>query len=172
MSTNRLSVGLQFTPTEVLDESDYPAGAAAGSRTLRGDGFNTQQDLDSTTTPALEAATATMEITLGASAEIIDLTAVEIGIGRDSDMTGKRLLSYVFNAATANTGAITVDAHTTDGYNIFGASGLQVLAPGRRVVSTLYGVASAEVVVASGAKNVRVDGTLGDIIQIGLAFGT
>jgi hypothetical protein len=172
MSTNTLNVSLLVTSSEVLDAADFPGAGTAGERTLGASGYTTQDTLTATSTPALEKAGVIQEVAIGGSPTVIDLTAVDIGVGRTEDMTGKKLIAYVFNAAAANAGSVTVDAHSSNGYNLFGTSGLLVLVPGRRVASTIEGVVSGEATVSASLANIRIAGTAADVVQVGLWFGT
>lgn len=171
-STNTLIVSLSMNSQEVLDAADFPGASASGDRTLRSSGFNTTDTLNSTSTPALEKTPAIQEVTIGASPTVIDLSAVDVGIGRTLDMTGKKLVAYQFKADATNTGNVTVTADPTNGYDLFGASGLHVFVPGETIGGTIYGAASAKSAVAAADIRINIAGTSGDVIQVGLWFGT
>jgi len=172
MSTTNLSITLNVTGQETLAEADAPGAAADSDRTIRTGNFNLSASLDSTTTPAVEKAPVQIELTIGASAEVYDLTTIDVAIGRTEDMTGKRLVAYLFAASSSNTGAVTIQSDGTNGYDLFGPSGLIVLRPGQTLASGISGVASGIEAVAAADKRINISGTQNDVIQIAMYFGT
>jgi len=172
MSTNTLVVSLAMNSQEVLDAADFPGASGSGDRTLRSSGFNTTDTLNSTSTPALEKTPAIIEVTIGGSPTVIDLSAVDIGVGRTADMTGKKLVAYQFKAAIGNAGNVTVGPDGTNGYDLFGASGLHVFVPGETLGAIITGVATAKSAVAAADLRINIAGTSGDVIDVALWFGT
>ncbi len=171
MSTS-ITTRLAITSQEVLDSSEFPGASQSSDRTLRSSGFNVSATLDSTTTPAIEKPGAISEETIGASATTLDLTAIDVGIGRTEDMTGKKLIGYQFNASSSNSGDVTIAAGASNGYNLFGASGLLVLEPGESIAGVISGVASGKPAVSATVKNISISGTQNDVVEVGLWFGT
>jgi len=171
-STNLVTVGLSMTGQETLDPTDVPAAAASSDRTIRTGNFNLSATLDSTTLPALEKSPVQQALTIGASPTVLDLTAVTIAIGRTEDMTGKKLIAYLFSASSSNAGKVTIEADAANGYDLFGASGIVRLQPGETLAGAISGVGSGKDAVAAADLGVKISGMLNDVIDYVMYFGT
>lgn len=172
MSSTTVRVNLDITSTEVLALSDFPGSSNQSDRTLRKSDFNLSTTHSVSTTPAIEKSPVVQQVTIGASATVIDLTAVDVGVGRTEDMTGKKLVDWQFEASSSNSGNVTVEPDATDGYDLFGASGKLVLVPGRNVSSGITGVSSGEAAVSATEKEIKISGTENDVVNLALYFGT
>jgi len=172
VSTNTLSAVLNLTGLETLDEADFPAGASAVDRTLRLGGLSFAGELSATTEPALEATAVQINLTIGASPTTIDLTVIDIGIGRTADMTGKRLIAWGALASASNAGKITIKPAAAAGYEIFGTStGEYNVQVGEIITSMVSGAPGQRDQVGASNNYVTISGTEADTMLLGLWFG-
>ncbi len=172
MSTNTLSATIDLTGTETLDTADFPAAGQTSDRTLRTGGLAVSCELSATTTPALQIQPVQISLTIGAAPTDIDLTVVDIGIGRDVSMSGKRLIAWMVSTSASNTGAISIAPKGTNGYNIWGAAdGKYYFQPGETIGSVISGAAGARAQVGASTNYITVTGTQDDTCELLLWFG-
>lgn len=161
--------------TETLETSASPA-SESGSSVVRGSAYSvSNQSLTASTTPKVDAAV-DLSVTLSGSTEVVDLTAApELKDINDSvDLTGKELVGIIFEAnASNNASGCTVEADSTNGYNVLGASGKITLFPGM-TMSFFIRPGSAAPFDAVGASDKRIlfTGTSGDNVNVLAVFGT
>ena len=171
--TATLTYNATFTVQEAADTTTSPNSPTGGNFRVF-DQAKLQTSLSSSGTPALSGDTIDLSFTLAAADTDFDLTAAPPArdVAETVDMTGKKLVAWSILADSGNAGNITIKPHpTTNPYNLFGASGLLVLGPGRHAMSALTSGEAAETDAVSGtAKSVRVSGTSGDSVKIILVF--
>lgn len=129
------------------------------------DGGNTERAINaSTTIPATKFSMFTKSMVTGAAT--IDLTSLVGTNGAAVNATGLKLQVAKFINSSAN--AIQIEPGASNGYNIFGASSLFVLAPGQEV---LFFGNEATPDVGSGAKTIDISGTGTQSLKCFLVFG-
>jgi hypothetical protein len=174
-----LKTVISVTAKVVLPSSYNPGSADSQRFVTVGEEWKFSETLraDNSPSPAPVAILA-KELTLASSEATIDLTAAAIQ-GAESggapaaseDLTGKNLIAVFLSterASGTNAGAITAKAHTTNGYDLFGASGLVVMPPGA-VLGFRCETAGRDPVGATD-KIIHFTGTTGDTIRVILVF--
>lgn len=165
---------------KVVLPASYAGGAAEDADrvvNIKGWGVNTVLRSTASPSPAPVAILA-KEYTIASSEATIDLTAAPI-TGAESggapaateDLTGKNLIACLFSTVRSsgtNAATITVKAHATNGYDLFGASGLVIL-PADSVVLLSVKTGGRDAVGASD-KIIHLTGTDGDKIRVILVF--
>jgi len=170
-STNKLDFTLSFVGVETLDADDAPFSLVANNRDITVNSLKTNGSLNATSTPKVEKAPAVKLVTLAGSIVTIDLTAAEISGGRTEDMSAKKLVAFEISAPSTNTGDVTIEPGATNGYDLFGASGLLVFSPGQVLKSIISGAASSRDAVGASDKTIDISGTSGDLLYVVLYFG-
>ena len=92
-------------------------------------------------------------VQLSGGVATIDLTNLDNGDLPNKDWTGLKVQGYKIVAASSNGDDVTVKAGSTDGYDLFGAGGLNILGPGA-IVMGLFNEQLPD--VASGAKIIAI----------------
>lgn len=158
--------------TETIDATDSPASGQGGNRRNFNEYNKTNLQYGAATTPPIDNGV-DLSFTLVAADKDWDLTAVPTlrDINVNADLTGKKLVAFVFsNPSTLNN--VTIAPHpTTNGYHLFGdANGQITLLPGWYGVLGLEAIAANLPAVSGTAKVIRISGTIGQAIQLAAYF--
>lgn len=139
---------------------------AASNPLITLDNVNTQQTLGpSTTPPAAEISAGKLALVAGALT--IDLTALA-GSQGNIDGTGKRVqILKVVNPAGNN--PITLKAGAANGYNLGNDANWRITLPGGDEVTLKFN--GTNPVIAAGAKDIDVTGTLTESFDITIILG-
>ncbi len=179
MSAHKLGVIAGLSPTEIFTAVEMPQASTESERTIKTTGTKLQADLDDTSSnPKIEKPVYNQQITLAGASQTLDLTALPVAAmppaaTRTVDMTGKRLIACFFHAAAANdSGGMTLKAAAANGYDLFGNGKEYLILPGEVVCAFFYQQPSARDPVAGADKDIDIAGTIGDVIDVVLAFGT
>lgn len=171
------TTNFNFSATETADSSTSP-GSSSGGAARTFDAYKKTQTLRSAT-PTVPAPFRIVDLskTTAAADTDIDLTAAPSAadLAVSIDLTGKKLIGYVFAARSSNVGTVTIKPHpTTNPYPLFGASGLVVLGPGERIYKNVdSGSPTSAPAVAGAVKVIRYTvGTVGDKVDCHAVFGT
>lgn len=140
---------------------------ATRDNTVTFDGASSERTIHATSTPAAtKVAAFTKALTAGAAT--IDLTTLVGTNGAAVNATGLKLQAAKFINPSTNANAITIEAGASTGYDIFGASGLVVLAPGQEI---LFFGNEATVEVSASLKDIDISGTGTQALTCVLVFG-
>ncbi len=153
----------------IADAADSPAGEAVQNRS---NAYSKSVTLDSASTPAADTHPVDLSDTLTGTTKDFDLTAAPkaTDITSTVDLTGKKLIAYVLTAASANNVAGVTFAG--NGGNAYDGFGTIVIKPGETYVwAATEGFAAQRDAVAAGDKDVRITGTIGDVVNILAQFG-
>jgi hypothetical protein len=150
--------------SEVADAADFPGAEDTSDRTVTHNSYDYSGTLKTGTAPDPEAVFSKAYT----GTTTIDLQAAPKTGGSTQDLTGKKLVAYIFEALAANTGNVTISAGATNGYDI---KGDLTLTPGeRRVMLIESGKASTYDAVA--AADSEIDIVAGsDTINVTMVFG-
>jgi hypothetical protein len=126
-------------------------------------------------TPALFGRVIDLSLTLAAADTDIDLTAATLAadIAKTVDLTGKKLVGYALLAAAANVGNVTIKPHpSSNPYHLFITTDQgRTLEPGRHLQSMVTeGEAAGAAAIDATHKNIRISGTVNDVVKILLLF--
>lgn len=125
-------------------------------------------EFTSATTPAVTEQYSD-NLDLVAGTVTIDLTALDKGTLPDLDATGLKVQFIKIKADPTNTGTITAKPAAVNGYDLFGATGEQVLAAGAEI---LINANSALDAVGAADKDIDVTSSDADAkLKIQLVFG-
>lgn len=173
MADEQVTTIVQMTGQETVEETFHPAGDA-NARTLIHDGFNIgPKTFNDGSLVIKPTAIIPMKITIGASAEIIDLTAAEQAFSRTIDLTDAKLFSLLLVADAANEGDITItggDAGDANPYLLFGTSGSIVLGPGEYLAKGSTSQFNLPA-VAAASRYIKIAGTEDDVLELLAYFG-
>lgn len=168
--TVTLNYALQITAIEQLDTTDVPSCASAADRQFIHAEFNVTGKLTGSTTPKTEFVII-KAVTLTAGTVTIDLTAAPKSANRTQDLTGKKLVAYMLECPSANTGTSTVKPGSANPYNINGASNEIDILSGEAVSKTVVkDKATGHAAVSATVKNIDFTGTSGDIVNVLMVF--
>lgn len=174
--TVKATLSCSMDVTETIAAASSPASPSDGSgNTRRFTEYNeVNKILDGSTTPAADTVV-DLSRTLAAASETQDLTAAAKAsdIASTVDLTGKKLVGILINAAsTNNASGLTISPAASNGYNLFGsASGQVTLFPGMTLELFQNGIAASLQAVAAGAKDITFAGTVADKVEILAIFG-
>lgn len=147
---------------EALAAADLPTANSAGSRTVTHDLWNYSLPADT----VIDYIVA-YQVALAGASETIDLTAAPQAAGQSAvDLTGKKVIAVLLYADSANAADITIGPGAADPYNLFGASNELDLHKGDYLALVAPGLGNAA--VAAAVKDIKVAGTVGDKLAIGL----
>lgn len=152
----------QLTVTEQLSRQE----ANANSKIVY-DALNTSVTLNGTSSPAATKQ-ASFRTTLSAGAATVDLTAIAPQNEAAVSASGKKPQAYKFKAPASNSGAITLTAGGSNGYDLLGASWSVIVSPGQEVQGYLAGAA---ITVDSTHKTIGLAGTGTDVLDMQFVFG-
>lgn len=177
MSETTAFVKMSIGSKEVFTAVEAPTANGENERTIQQSNSGVNVTLNSTTTPKVEKPGYITTITIGGSPTTIDLTALAVpvllsSVTRTVDMTGKNLVAFELSTPITNAAAVNVAPAGSNPYPIFGTGNDIDLKKGMFLCGAISGVASTMPDVASDAKGVTFDGTLGDKINVRLYFGT
>lgn len=174
MSDTALTYAQNITPVETLTAAEMPSAANESARQFTYAGLNRTGRLSSTTTPAVEVPPGYQKITIGAGTTTIDLTAMPSARDPDvaEDYTAKKLIGVRIRAASGNSGNVTVAPGSSNPYPLFGATNEVDVVPGEQIDKLIASVASSHPAVSGTVKTIDVTGTLNDVVDIMLLFGT
>ena len=144
------------TTTEVIGDDSLSASAKSVN--------HTQFDESVTPSPATLFSGAVYALEDGA--KTIDLRALRTVAGGTGDGNGLKVQGLFFKNLGAN--VMTIEEGASNGYAIFGASGLVVVPPGGWIAAS-FNDASAD--VASGDKEIDVSGTGVQTFEFALILG-
>lgn len=180
MITGRLLFQALFNFYETADSTSSPL-VNANSRTVLFDGIDLSSVLSTGGDIDLVGDLAIVDYSAGlpGADNDIDLTAVPLArnTATTKDMTGKKLVAWGFKCPIGNAAGVVVKVGATNAYNLFGsASDRLTLGPGRGAFSALDAATDPADIdtpaVAGGAKNIRISGTVADIVTGFLVFAT
>jgi hypothetical protein len=147
--------------------------------------FNFYETADSTSSPLVNANSRTVLFDGIDLSSVLstggDIDLVGVPLARNTattkDMTGKKLVAWGFKCPIGNAAGVVVKVGATNAYNLFGsASDRLTLGPGRGAFSALDAATDPADIdtpaVAGGAKNIRISGTVADIVTGFLVFAT
>lgn len=161
------TITLKISTVETL-ETNVVATAAA-YRKVTHDQYLVSQAFPSTSAPVLPATKcAYFSKAMSAGAGTIDLAALTGTNGATVVGTGLKVQAFSFKNPTTNTGAITIEAGASNGYDIFGASGLVVLPVGAMVA--MY-VPEGTADIAGGDKDIDISGTTTETLECAFILG-
>lgn len=170
MTTN-VKVTMNLSGEETLSEATAPGASNAAGRKLKSDGLGVSKLLNATSTPAITAGPVIWDVTMAGTTQSLDLTAAPLQGGRTLDATGKKVVLAKILADKGNSGNVTVAAHDTNGYDLFGNTTTGVVfAPGRHEMFAFTDIASPLDAVASGKKIIELTGAATRKIRIELYF--
>ena len=172
MSKEELQAVIQMSGYEAAPVEYHPAGGT-NVTSLTHDGFNLKFTINQDHATIKPTAIIPYSITLGASADVIDLTAAEQALGRVVDLTDAKMFGLLFVAAEGNAGDITIkggDAGDANPYLLFGTSGQVILGPGEFMAKGSQSQFNLPA-VASGSRYLKFAGTENDIVEVLMFFG-
>ncbi len=171
MSTE-VQISMDLAGKEILPAGSAPAAADASGRELKADGLRISKRLTATTTPKVEFGPIVWDITMSGTEQSLDLTAAALQGGRTGDASGKKVIAAMLKPAHDNSGDITVRAHATNGYDLFGntTTGL-TLKKGQDVQFAFTDLASQLAAVDGTHKIIELSGAAGRKILIVLYLG-
>lgn len=161
------TVTIKIATNETL-ETNVPAAAAA-KRVVTHDQYGRSQTFPSTSSPTMPTTKAAYGSTaMSSGAGTLDLTALSGTNGATVVGTGLKVQAFYFKNPTGNTGPITIEPGASNGYDIFGASGVVVLPVGADIAMCApEGLAD----IASGVKNIDISGTGTEALEYGILMG-
>lgn len=169
--TTQVKVTMELAGEETIAAASAPGAADAAGRTLRADGYRVSKLLNASSTPTATAGPAIFAVTMSGSTQSLDLTAATLQGGRTQDMTGKKIVAWKIQADAANAGSVTVRAHATDGYDIFGNTTTGVVfTKGQKMMGAFTDVASQLAAIDATHKIIQLAGASGYIITLELYF--
>lgn len=173
MANEQVTIVIQLTGQEEVAVDYHPAGSGA-QRTLEHGGFNIGPlNFLPNNTVIKTTAIIPMEITIGPSAEVIDLTAAEKALARTADLTDAKLFALLVRAHEGNAGDVVIkggDASDAAPYLLFGTSGQLTLGPGEVFAKTSRSQFNLPA-VASGSRYIKISGTENDQVDFLAYFG-
>jgi len=179
MSDKSLTIDLKLTGKEVFSSAEAPWAKNENQRTLNSANKNNRAVLDdSSTTPQLALAPCVQTVTVGgAGSTSVDLTSLPGLVLPDDatrtiDGTGYKIVAARFKTPSDNAGNITIKPGLTNAYELFGTSNEVDIPPGHVVVFGAIDAAAASPTIAAGVKEIEVDGTVGDTVDMELYLGT
>lgn len=149
-------VNFGITATETIADDSLNTSKRVVEHTL----FNKAQAL----TPALMISAA--KYALSAGSKTLDLRALRTVGGASGDANGYKVQAFYFRNLGANN--MTVQVGASNGFNIFGASGLVVFPPGAGMA---FFTNDGGDDVAAADKDILVSGTLAQEFEAGFILG-
>jgi hypothetical protein len=180
MSVTQGQITIQLAGKEVLSEVEAPAALNENQRTMRtGNKGLSKSTRNSSSTPLIDQPLVSFELTLNSGTPTtVDLAAVQAlvqpaGLTRTVDLTGAKLIAWLFETPAENTGVATVAPGDTNPYpSLFGSGKSIDLAAGRVEAGAVKGMASNLAAVAAGVKTLKFSTTqTGDKIYVELWAG-
>ena len=177
MSSTFLETTLRFNAREVFTAAEAPAAATEEHRTLRAGAHSLSKTYGLTTIPKVDKPPISRTITLTTGVPVtIDLTAAAAlvlpnGATRNVDYTGAKVKAWLIRTKKENAANVTIGGGANP-YELFGAAVSLVLGKDAELVMAFRETESNLAAVAAGAKNLRLDGTTGDVVYVDLILGT
>ena len=124
---NTVSATLQMflQAVETLDLDEDQATDPSITHRISGSGYTSQLAINAATTPVASKVWSD-EVAMTDGDESIDLTALAREVLPTVDMAGLKIQAFMIVADSANTAAIVIKPHATNGYNLFGDADGQV----------------------------------------------
>jgi hypothetical protein len=180
MSVTEGQLTLQLLGKEILSEAEAPAANNETQRSMRTGAKGLNRSVrDAASTPLLDQPIIAFELTLNSgSPTTIDLAAVQAlvqpaGATRTVDLTGAKLIAWLFETPAENTGVATIAPGDSNPYpSLFGSGKSIDLAAGRVEAGAVKGIASNLAAVAAGVKTLKFSTTqTGDKLYVELWAG-
>lgn len=177
MSTVAVDMAFRLAGREVFTSAEAPAAANEENRTLRVGAHNVTKALGATTTPAVTGPPISRAITLGGSAETIDLTAAAVlalpaGAARTYDYTGKKVVAFLIRThADNNAAGVNIAPGASNPYPLFGTGNDITLFPDSELQFGTLASAAKLPAVSGTVKNIDITGTAGDIVYVDMYLG-
>lgn len=132
-------------------------------------GIDENINFTSSTTPDVDSAPYSKNLTLTGSTDNMDLyDGLVDPEGNAMALNGKRVRAIKFLAPSTNTGNVTITEAASNGYELLGDAFKFILTPGQ---SILINCDSDSPVISSTVTNIAYSGTLNDILKVVAIFG-